>query len=108
MREKRDLYERLLTQDKDVPNVEHDGIRYLMDAFIPDGLVICSFKFASDSMKMRENQVCSMDRYDKLLAVARAAPRGCTCGISIGDPRISDHSTSCKELMEAQEALNER
>ena len=43
----------------------------------------------------------------KLIAVARAAPKGCNCGIAIGDPRISDHSTACKELMAALEALNE-
>ena len=41
-----------------------------------------------------------------LIEVVEAAPKGCDCGIAIGDPRISDHSTACKRLMAAQKQLD--
>ena len=99
MSEKRDLYERFTRghslSGSQVPNVEHDGIRYLMDAYIPDGLVICSFKFASDSMKMRENAI-DPELHRKYVAVARAAKA-----------YADYHNNEDPDLETALEALNE-
>lgn len=53
------LVETLLTQGKDVPQITAGGIRYLMSYTMPDDLVVCNFKFASESIKMREKYMPS-------------------------------------------------
>lgn len=40
-----------------------------------------------------------------MLDVIEASPNYCTCGIAIGDPRISSHATDCQKLMDAHKAL---